>query len=250
MSVPFSSWFAKYGQKAVAGLVWTAVLGGLLLFMRFNQLTLPELFLVGLAWVQTNPLAPLIYIGIYALRSLTFFSSILLTLAGGFLFGPVWGILYTVIGANLSATVAFLVGRYLGQGLLDSGAASSWIQRYAHRMRKNSFEIVLIMRFLFLPYDLVNYLSGFLRIGYWPFLTATAVGSIPGTIAFVLMGASLSPAALADMVQTGELPTLDWRLLLVSTVLFIVSIGLSQYIRRRESTAATVMKAQRLRRAS
>lgn len=49
----------------------------------------------------------------------------------------------------------------------------------------NSFETVLIMRFIFLPYDLVNYLAGILRIDLKAFILATLLGSIPGTIAFV-----------------------------------------------------------------
>jgi uncharacterized membrane protein YdjX (TVP38/TMEM64 family) len=238
--MPLASWWAKHWQKAGAAFIWASIIGGLLLFMRTHQLTPSALFLAGLAWVQANPLAPLVYIVLYALRPLTLFSSVILTLAGGFLFGPVWGILYTVIGANLSATIAFFVGRYFGQGFLDDETASGRMQRYARRMRENGFETVLIMRFIFLPYDLVNYLSGFLRVGYGAFLLATVIGSIPGTVAFVLMGASLSTTEMVNMVQTGKLPTLDWRLLIVSAIMFVVSIALSQYLKRRESAATAV----------
>lgn len=228
------SWWTKHWQKVAAATIWAGLIGSLVYFMRANDLTLSELFLAALAWVQDNPLAPLAYIVIYALRPLTLFSSVLLTLAGGFLFGPVWGIVYTVIGANLSATVAFFVGRYFGRGVLDDENSSGWMQRYARRMRDNSFVTVLIMRFIFLPYDLVNYLSGFLRISYWPFLLATVIGSIPGTIAFVLLGASLSPAEISDMFLTGRLPTLEWRFLAISAAMFVLSLALSRYFRRRE----------------
>ena len=47
------------------------------------------------------------------------------------------------------------------------------------------------MRLLFLPYDLVNYVCGALRITWSSFLLATALGSLPGTVSFVLLGASL-----------------------------------------------------------
>ena len=60
-------------------------------------------------------------------------------------------------------------------------------------MRDNSFETVLIMRFIFLPYDLMNYMAGFMRIHMRAFILATTLGSIPGTISFVLLGASVSP---------------------------------------------------------
>lgn len=219
------------------------MIGVLVSFMRANDLTLSELFLAALAWVQDNPLAPLAYIAIYAIRPLTFFSSVLLTLAGGFLFGPVWGVIYTVIGANLSATVAFFVGRYFGQGVLDDENADGFMQRYARRLRENSFVTVLIMRFVFLPYDLVNYLCGFLRINYWPFLLATVLGSIPGTIAFVFLGATLTPEEITNLFLTGELPRLDWRLLLISAAMFVVSIALSRYFKRQEQTTEPVSEA-------
>lgn len=231
-----TAWWAKHWQKVTAATIWIAMITALLLYMRANQLTLPGLFLAGMQWVQDNPFALLAYIIIYALRPLTLFSSVLLTLAGGFLFGPAWGVAYTVIGANLSATVAFFIGRYFGRGVLDDDASDGWMQRYARRLRENSFETVLIMRFIFLPYDLVNYLSGFLRIGYGSFLTATVIGSIPGTIAFVFVGASLSAAEITDLFLTGELPTLDWRLLAISATMFVISIALSRYLKRREAT--------------
>ena len=110
---------------------------------------------------------------------------------GGFLFGPVWGIVIVAIGGNLSAMVAYTVGRYFGQGILDNEESSGVMQRYADKMRTNSFETILVMRFIFLPYDLVNYMGGLLRVDWKAFLVATTLGSIPGTIAFVLAGASL-----------------------------------------------------------
>ena len=234
------SWWNRHWQKIAAVAIWAVLIGGMITFMRTYNLTLSELFLAGMIWVRNNPLAPLAYIVIYAIRPLTLFSSVLLTLAGGFLFGPVWGIVYTVIGANLSATVAFFIGRYFGRGMLEDETSSGWVARYARRMRENGFETVLIMRLIFLPYDLVNYLAGFLRIGYWSFLLATVIGSIPGTIAFVLLGSSLSPDEITNMFLTGELPSLDWRPLAISAVMFVVSIAISRYFKRREQAVEAV----------
>ncbi|MCK7519004.1 MAG: VTT domain-containing protein [Ignavibacteriales bacterium] len=99
--------------------------------------------------------------------------------------------LYTIIASNISSTIAFYVGHFFGEGLLKDDGSDGWIQRYARRMRENSFETVMVMRFIFLPYDAVSYLAGFLKIHYWAFILATALGSIPGTIAFVGFGASI-----------------------------------------------------------
>lgn len=232
------SFWRRHWSKLIAAGIWAALIGAIVWIMRANDLTLSAFFLQGIAWAQASPLAPLAYIALYAIRPLTLFSSVLLTLAGGFLFGPAWGVFYTVIGANLSATVAYFVGRYFGGGVLDDQESQGLVQRYARRMRENSFETVLIMRLIFLPYDLVNYLAGFLRIHYGAFILATIIGSIPGTIAFVFLGASLSPDEITAMFMTGEVPSLDWRILAVSLLMFVVSIVLSRLMKRRERRGA------------
>lgn len=96
---------------------------------------------------------PLIYILFYTIRPLILFPSTILTLAGGFVFGPVMGVVYTIIASNISSTLAFFVGGFFGKDLLKDDGSDSLIQRYARRMRENSFETVMIMRFIFLPYD-------------------------------------------------------------------------------------------------
>lgn len=47
-------------------------------------------------------LAPLSYILLYCLITVTTISTLPLSLAGGVLFGPIYGIIYTMIGANIS----------------------------------------------------------------------------------------------------------------------------------------------------
>lgn len=227
----------KHWQKLVAVSIWMALIGGYFWFARTNNLSLAATVFALIKLMQDSAYGPLLYILVYALRPLAFFSAILLTLAGGFLFGPLWGVIYTVLAANTSAMVAYLVGRYLGQGAIDNDAAGGFLQNYAGRLRNNSFETVLIMRFIFLPYDLVNYLAGILRIDWKAFLLATALGSLPGTISFVLLGAAASPAEIEALFLGGELPSLDVRVLAVSVAMFVISLVLSRYFRRREEQA-------------
>ena len=62
---------------------------------------------------DAGPVAPLLFILIYALATVLFLPGSVLTLAGGALFGPVLGTLYNLTGATLGATLAFLIARYL-----------------------------------------------------------------------------------------------------------------------------------------
>lgn len=227
----------QHGQKLVAAGFWLLLIGGYLYYYRINHLT-TETALIQVVDLLTSPWGPLLYILLYMLRPLIFFSAAVLTIASGAIFGAgsyinlALAVLYTIIGSNLSATVAYLLGRFFGEGLFQTNATTEqgWVQRYAERMRNNSFETILIMRFIFLPYDLVNYLAGILRIDWGAFILATILGSIPGTIAFVSFGASVNVTQLAR----GERPEFNPWILLVGGVILIVSLLISRAIKRQE----------------
>lgn len=220
------AWLRRNGQKLAVLAFWLAALGAYQWYAWSNQLGPLQVVQRLLAFLQGD-YGPLLFIALYAVRPLFLFSAVLLTVAGGFVFGPALGLVYTIVGSNLSATVAYLVGRFFGSGLLEGGQSAGLVQRYAERMRRSSFETVLVMRFIFLPYDLVNYLAGLLRIRWTPFILATALGSLPGTLAFVLFGASVQRF-------DGQLPRLDPRTLAASAAIFVLSLGLARLFRRRE----------------
>jgi uncharacterized membrane protein YdjX (TVP38/TMEM64 family) len=233
--VGLAALFQQHWQKLVALFIWVFLLGFYFWYASVNNLGPIQVLLRLIEVMQQSLYGPLIYGLIYVLRPLAFFSAGLLTIAGGYLFGPLWGIVYTLIGSNLSATVAYLIGRYFGGGVLDNQQAGGMIQRYALRLRQRSFETVLIMRLVLLPYDFVNYLCGFLRIEYGSYILASVLGSFPGTVAFVLFGASVDN--IERLLVEGKLPGLDWRVLVASFVIFAISIVLSRYFRRQESAA-------------
>jgi len=217
----------KQGQKLVALAFWVILIAAYQWYAITNSLSPLEVVQRLLDFFTQGFWGPLIYVFLYAIRPLILFPSTLLTLAAGFVFGPFLGIFYTVIASNISSTVAFYVGRYFGKGLLPDDQSDTLVQRYARRMRENSFETVMIMRFIFLPYDAVSYLAGFLNIKFWPFILATALGSIPGTIAFVGFGASIESF-------TGMVPRINPFTLAFSVVIFIISIALSRIFKKRE----------------
>ena len=219
-------WLKKHWQKVLGGLFWAAAVAFYLYYMRQNDLSpLQALKEIG-DFIRSSHYGPLLFIILYTLRPLFLFSAALLTIGAGALFGPIWGLIYSVVGSNLGASVAFFLGRFFGEGLLGEDADKGRLGPYIKRMRERSFETVFLMRLLFLPYDLVNYLAGILRVNFWSFLTATVLGSIPGTISFVLFGASSG-------LDSGK-PEFDWRILAASVAIFLISIGVSKFLRRRE----------------
>ena len=168
------------------------------------------------------------YVLAYMARPLLLFPASLLTIAGGILFGPAVGIAVVLVASNASAMVAYGVGRALSADPSHERDANSLVARWSQRLRDRSFVTVLVMRLAFLPYDLVNYACGALHINPGAFLAATAIGSLPGTISFVLAGASL------ERVDRG-IDGFDPKVFAASLVLFVVSIVVAKSFQRRET---------------
>lgn len=225
-----ATFLKQHGTRFIALLFWLSLIIGYWVYSQQNDLTIGESIRQVAGWLTGNWYGPVLYIVIYALRPLLFFPATLVSILSGFLFGPVWGVVYTVLGSNSSAMLAYGVGRYFGQGVLDVEKSSGLIQKYARRLRENSFEAVLVMRLIFLPYDLVHYMAGFLKTDWKAFLLATIIGTIPGTISIVLIGASFGTI---DELLAGEI-NLNPVALGVSVVLIGVSIAISRFLKRRE----------------
>ena len=126
----------------------------------------------------------------------------LMTLTGGFLFGSLWAALYVNIGATTGATLAFFAARYLFRGWVE--------QRFGKRLavfqegfRQNAFTYLLTLRLIPLfPFFLVNLLSGLTRVTASTYIAATALGIIPGSLAYTFAGRQLSTInSLADLAS-------------------------------------------------
>ena len=218
------------GQKWVALAFWVLAFAAYQWYAWQNDLSPLDAVQRLIDFFSASSYGPLLFILLYTVRPLLLFPATLLTIAAGFVFGPLLGVVLIVIGSNASALLAYVVGRFFGQGLLSEGKAGGIVQRYTTRLREHSFETVFVLRLLFAPYDLVNYLAGFLRIRWVPFIAATALGALPGTLAFTLFGASIERF-------DGGIPALNPWVLAASVALFLVSLALSRIIKRRSMAA-------------
>jgi uncharacterized membrane protein YdjX (TVP38/TMEM64 family) len=209
-------------------MVWAFVLAGWFYYQRSTGLGTVATLQRFIDGARGGWWAFSVFIVVYTIRPLVLFPASLLTVAGGLLFGPLLGIVATVVGANASALFAYWLARSLGfdpSGQTDAGEGV--LGRWAERMRAESFLTVLLMRLAFLPYDLVNYGAGFLRIRPGAFLLATAIGSLPGTISFTLAGASI------ESLEQGPSGVDPW-VLAASALLFFVSVLLAPLVKRGE----------------
>ncbi len=102
------------------------------------------------------------------------------------------GWIYTYIGENLSATVAFFAARYFGRKFVKENE-NAFIKRYDEKLRCCGFETVFMLRLIPLfPFDFVNYASGLSAIRYRSYISATLLGVIRGLTAYIFLGGSLT----------------------------------------------------------
>lgn len=145
------------------------------------------------SWLAgVGPAAPLMFIGLYALATVLFMPGSVLTLAGGALFGPVWGTLYSLTGATVGAVSAFLIARYL---------ASDWVQariaadaggratRLVKGVEAEGWRFIAFTRLVPLfPFNVLNYALGLARIPLSHYALASFVFMLPGALAYTNLG--------------------------------------------------------------
>jgi uncharacterized membrane protein YdjX (TVP38/TMEM64 family) len=158
-----------------------------------------------LAWVEARPfLAPLLYIvGYVAAIAFSLPGGVLLTVTGGFLFGPVFGALFAILGATGGATCVYLAARTaLGERL--RAKAGSSLQRLQEGFRQDAFSYLLVLRLVPLfPFFLVNIVPAFAGVPVRTYVVATFIGIIPGAFVFASVGNGLG--AVFDAGQTPDL---------------------------------------------
>jgi len=141
------------------------------------------------AWVQQFGAAgPLAFMALYALGTVLFVPGSVITLAGGALFGPVWGTLYNLTGATAGATVAFLAARYLASDWVHR-KAGGWTKQLIEGVEKEGWRFVAFVRLVPLfPFNLLNYALGVTRIPLAHYVVASYLFMLPGALAYTYLG--------------------------------------------------------------
>ena len=136
-------------------------------------------------------LLPLMYLAVWTVGPL-FLPGLPITLAGGVLFGPFWGVVYVAIGSTLGAALVFLVARYLARDWVAAKLAGTRLVSLDEKAARQGWKIVAISRLVpVFSYSLLNYAFGLTRISFWPYLGATFVFMLPSTIAYVYFSSNI-----------------------------------------------------------
>jgi uncharacterized membrane protein YdjX (TVP38/TMEM64 family)/rhodanese-related sulfurtransferase len=132
--------------------------------------------------------APVVYVLLFAIGTVVFLPGSLFALAGGALFGPVWGAVLNLLGATIGASLAFLVARYVAGDWVVRRSGGQ-LKRLVDGVEKEGWRFVAFVRLVPLfPFNLTNYALGLTRIGFLPYAVTSFICMAPGAIAFSWLG--------------------------------------------------------------
>jgi uncharacterized membrane protein YdjX (TVP38/TMEM64 family)/rhodanese-related sulfurtransferase len=132
--------------------------------------------------------APILFVLFYAAATVMFVPGSAFSLAGGALFGPLWGTIWNLTGATIGASLAFLTARYL---------ASEWVTKKSGErlgqvirgVEAEGWRFIAFVRLVPLfPFNLLNYALGLTRAGFGIYVLTSAICMVPGALAYTWLG--------------------------------------------------------------
>ncbi len=142
-------------------------------------------------WVESfGVIAPLVYLGLYLISTVFFLPGFPVTVLAGFVFGPLWGVVYASIASIISVASAFLVARYVARDLVEGWVKeNAQFRKIDEQVEEQGWRILMVTRLIpIFPFNLQNYAYGLTKIRFWTFVFTSAVFMLPGTIALVMLG--------------------------------------------------------------
>jgi uncharacterized membrane protein YdjX (TVP38/TMEM64 family) len=195
------------GRKRVVAAVALVVLGAAALLVTRG------LGGLGVAAVQdavrgAGVWAPAVFVVLQILVTVPPVPRTLFTLAAGLLFGSATGVVLAVTATALAAAVAFWLVRLTGGSFVERFADRAPVTWTRRRLDRSGLLAVTSLRLIpALPFAVLNYAAGLSGVRFVPYLLGTVLGTLPGTVALVILGDAVtgrvSPALFAVSLTGG-----------------------------------------------
>ena len=207
-------------------LLLALALGGLVAldvgsFLSFEQLKTSQEGFAQLNAEQPVMVAAVFFLLYVAATALSFPSAIILTLAGGAVFGFWPGLLLVSFASTLGATLAFLASRFVWRGAVEARFGQRLADLQAGVDRDGAFYLFTLRLIPVVPFVLINLLMGLTRMKTWTFCWVSQLGMLAATAVYVNAGTQLgqldsvqgilSPALWGSFVLLGLFPLLARR---------------------------------------
>jgi len=234
----------SFRVKIVIFLLVICVLSVIIYFDRRDRWT--ENFL---DWVERNPLQGAIsYILVYTAVTILFIPGLIFAVGCGYVYsqcydvviGVLLGSAIVTIGATLGSVAAFLIGRYLFESLVKT-----WVEKSEKFRAIQTITQLKGLRLMFLlrlspiiPFNILNYALGLTTVTLRDY-TIACLGMVPGSIAFVFLGSTLT--TISEASSAGISSNLEILVFtIVGTLLAFIGLVWVSATARREIKIITI----------
>ncbi|HEY0768059.1 MAG TPA: TVP38/TMEM64 family protein [Steroidobacteraceae bacterium] len=199
-------------------------------------LPVKEWLRAALTWTATHRESSwLAFIALYVLATVCLIPGLILTVAGGAIFGLARGVALVSAASVLGATAAFFIGRTVAREWIGRRIAA-WPRFRAldGALAERGFWIVLLTRLSpLLPFNLLNYAYGVTAVRPRDYIVGSWVGMLPATVLYVYAGSAAASLAqaISGQVRTGTTGTV---LLIVGFAATLAVTALVTHLARRQ----------------
>jgi pyruvate/2-oxoglutarate dehydrogenase complex dihydrolipoamide dehydrogenase (E3) component/uncharacterized membrane protein YdjX (TVP38/TMEM64 family) len=194
-------------------------------YLSFEQLKASQANFDQL-YAQQPVMVAAVYFGVYVLATaLSIPGAVIITLAGGAVFGLWWGLLIVSFASTLGATLAFLASRFVLREWVEARFGQRLADINAGMDKEGAFYLFSLRLIPVVPFFLINLLMGLTRMKTWTYYWVSQLGMLAGTAVYVNAGTQLaqldsvqgilSPALWGSFVLLGIFPLLARRVVAV-----------------------------------
>jgi len=184
--------------------VLVAFLIGAFLVFRFtplNEILTADRMVALMAELRSAWWAPVALVGLYVVVSPSGLPVSPLIWAGGIVFGVWWGWLYNFLGALLGASVSYLLARALGRDLVLHVASEALVERVERILERHGFWALVRVRFLPIPFSVINYGAALAGIRWPVFISSSTIGLAPSMVIWTYFGYAIFSVTTADRTE-------------------------------------------------
>lgn len=182
-----------FNKKLWAGLAAVGLLGALAWRLPVNAILLD-----AVSWVQgAGAAGVLAFVGLYVAAAVLLLPGAALTVAAGFIYGPLYGTLLVSPVSVIAATLAFWLGRTVARETITRRLGDSpRLAAIDRAMGDRGLRLVFLLRLSpMLPFNVLNYGLGLTNVRPRDYVIASFVGMLPGTVLYVYLGSTLTSLA-------------------------------------------------------
>jgi len=128
---------------------------------------------------------------LHAIRPFTFLPVTPFTIAGGYIFGQLYGLIFSMAGTTLAATITFFLSRYIFRDYIKKRLSTHYVSFDSRFDNGGIFTVASLRIIPVIPFDAVGYVAGVSSIRFKDYIIGTLMGEFPGALILTMLGYNL-----------------------------------------------------------